>query len=44
MINKNITKLLDPLVIKQYFDVDLDFNEYNNYIYKAYSDDYIYGM
>ena len=36
--------VMDPLVTKQYFDGDLDLNEYNNYIYEAHYNDYTYGL
>ena len=44
VINKNIMKVLGPLVNKQYFDGDLDLDEYNNSIYETYSNDYIYVL
>ena len=37
-------KVLGPLVTKQYFDGDLNLNEYNNSIYKAHYNDYTYGL
>ena len=36
--------LLGPLVTKQYFDGDLDLDEYDNSIYKAHYNDYIYRL
>ena len=44
VLNKNIMKVLDPLVTKQYFDGDLDLDEYDNSIYEAHSNDYTYGL
>ena len=44
VINTNIMKVLGPLVINQYFDGDLDLDEYNNSIYEAHSNEYIYGL
>ena len=41
LLNTNIMKVLGPLVTKQYFDVDLDLDEYDDYIYKAHYNDYI---
>ena len=44
VLNTNIVKVLGPLVTKQYFDGDLDLDEYDNYIYEAHSNDYKYGF
>ena len=44
VLNKNIMKVLGPLINKQYFDGDLDLDKYDNSIYEAHSDDYIYGV
>ena len=44
MLNTNTMKVLVPLVTKQYFDGDLDLDEYDNSIYEAHSKDYIYGL
>ena len=44
VINTNIMKVLGPLITKHYFDGYLDLNEYDNSIYEAHSDDYIYGV
>ena len=44
VLNTNIMKVLGPLVTKQYFDGDLDLDEYNNSIYKAHYIYYIYGL
>ena len=44
VLNTNIMKVLGPLVTKQYFDGDLELDEYNNSIYQAHSNDYIYGL
>ena len=44
VLNTNIMKVLGPLVTKQYFDGDLDLDEYDNYIYEAHSNDYICGF
>ena len=37
-------KVLGPLVTNQYFDGDLDLDEYDNYIYEAHYNDYTYGL
>ena len=42
VLNTNIMKVLVPLVTKQYSDGDLDLDEYNNSIYEAHSNDYIW--
>ena len=44
VLNTNIMKVLGPLVTNQYFDGDLDLDEYNNSIYEAHSNAYIYGL
>ena len=44
MLNINIVTVLGPLVTKQYFDGDLDLDEYDNSIYEAHYNDYIYGF
>ena len=44
MLNTNIVKVLGPLVTKQYFDGDLDLDEYDNSIYEAHSNDSIFGL
>ena len=44
VLNKNIMKVLGPLVTKQYFDRDLDLDEYDNSIYEAHYNNYIYGL
>ena len=44
VLNTNIMKVLGPLVTNQYFDGDLDLDEYNNSIYEAHSNEYIYGL
>ena len=44
VLNTNIMKILFPLVTKQYFDGDLDLDEYDNYIYEADYNDYICGF
>ena len=44
VLNTNIMKVLGPLVTNQYFDGDLDLDEYNNFIYEAHSNEYIYGL
>ena len=44
LLNTNVMKVLGPLVTKQYFDRDLDLNEYASSIYEAHSNDYIYGL
>ena len=44
VLNTNIMKVLGPLDTKQHFDVDLDSDEYNNSIYEAHLNDYIYVL
>ena len=44
VLNTNDMKVLAPLVTKQYFDGELDLYEYDNSIYEAHSNDYIYGL
>ena len=44
VLNTNIMKVLGPLITRKYFDGDLDLDEYDNSIYKAHSNDYIYGF
>ena len=44
VLNKNIMKVLGPLFTKQYFDGYFDLDEYNNSIYEANYNEYIYGL
>ena len=37
-------KVLGPLATNQYFDGDLDLDEYNNSIYEANYNEYIYVL